>query len=652
MTDEVVNLIEDKIRYENLKAERDELLNKKAQLDKQRVQISEQSLSKFLPLRVLQIVLRPIKQLVMNLFGIKSNNPNELALSNLSEQANILDDRIKDASKEIKGIEKDKAKDFSLISKETLEEYRTFTQERKKEVEDITYEARNNPSMILKEFSEIKGFDEPINRHKILDYAMAKMQAVKERKIQRDLGQETSIAFKYDGKEFTSKCDGKRNVYSLDFDIKDIEMAISFAMNENVVFDFDKMSWKGETFTADIKGNINADFDPARKAIFAEYGERLGKMVREICKEKHPSLITGKGERFSNIKITNRQYRRKDEYKGTNTKFVENEYNQTRQKLSSMLANKQFVESKVVTEYNAVKEFQKKPDAYIVDYTIQKYLFVKNGDYRTVGVSFEVDKKGNMMFENNFNATHKCLSTKVGIKDIEAAVSTVTKFPVHFDTRTRTFKSVAFELDSKGIKSSDAMTTKEYKRLETFAKEYIPKLIPIVDVLAPKPVIVNDIRPTAREQLENEKTIVKEDNDVVYAGPVADGIIVDEPTPVEPKETSETKEETSKNSKEWEEFEKLDKKDKPAVSKEYKEFERLDNLDEFPDVDEPMGEHFPKDKITAQPKKQITKEEYDKMSVADQVLSTDGIDTEHFKEASDNKEKSVADKVLDDDFDR
>lgn len=474
MTQEKQDLIELKIHYDNLKKQQDALVKEREKLLKEQNQLLNRGLSRFFLFRFVQVITRPVFQFIKGVLGMPPND-REIQLDAIASKGDIISESLKNVESQIKAINKQQLKDrsFDTITDNDLTEYRNNVVLKETEINKIRVESQKNPSMILKEFSQIKGWDEPINKHKVLDFVLEKKDFIDKF---RDAYKKGDVAFEYDGKKYTSfQDDDFRTIYSDEVDIKDIEAALSYALGQDIVFDFNSMRYVGETFECRIDGTITSVSQngvlPEQTMVLKEYAERLSETIEKIAKEKHPNLLTGKTK--DAFIISKDKFDTK--HNVSNDKSDISYYQGHKDALSILVANKCFVESKIVTEFNSIKVNKKslQPEK-IMDYLFAKNNFLKEHPFiKDDGLSFNVTKDNSFAFANSIRGKYKSLDTYVGIKDIESALTYITQTPIHYDFQANTFKSSLFEVDADGnFLHSETMPSKEYKQLSKFFKEY------------------------------------------------------------------------------------------------------------------------------------------------------------------------------------
>lgn len=474
MTREKQNLVEEKLHYDKLRKEEQELSEKLKKNEQRQNELTNLGLSKFFLFRIMQIALiRPFTSLIKAVFNIPPNR-RELELQQLGQEYKALDERLKTVDNSIKQMNKEQSKhhSFDSISNDDLIEYRENKIAKETAINDIRIDNQNNPSLILKEFSQIKGWDEPIHKHKILDYVLEKKDFIDKFS---DAYRNGDIAFEYDGKKYTSfQDDDFRTIYSDEVDIKDIEAALSYALGQEIVFDFNSMRYIGETFECTLQGepccNKN-DITIQQQMIIKEYAEKLSKAIETIAKDKHPDLL--KHHTVEEFKKEQEKFNAK---KNISKDKIDNDYYQTRKEaLSVLVASKCFYNNKIVPEFTNIKGKNKPNNPY----KVMDYLFAKNNFINTYhptkssGISFKVEKDGTFSFENGSRAKNKVLDVYISLKDIESALTYALSVPVHYDFQSRTFKSALFEVDEKGnFLHSETIPAKEYKELLKFFKQY------------------------------------------------------------------------------------------------------------------------------------------------------------------------------------
>ena len=175
MTQEKQDLIELKIHYDNLKKQQDALVKEREKLLKEQNQLLNRGLSKFFLFRFVQVITRPVFQFIKGVLGMPPND-REIQLDAIASKGDIISESLKNVESQIKAINKQQLKDrsFDTITDNDLTEYRNNVVLKETEINKIRVESQKNPSMILKEFSQIKGWDEPINKHKVLDFVLEK----------------------------------------------------------------------------------------------------------------------------------------------------------------------------------------------------------------------------------------------------------------------------------------------------------------------------------------------------------------------------------------------------------------------------------------------------------------------------------------------
>lgn len=476
MTEQKQNIIETKMLYDSMQKEIEKLKQEQAELYKMRDRLYWEGYSNNFLFRMIQrLVIRPITFVVKNLLNLPPTE-RETQLNALDEKTTVLSKRMSSINKQVADISEAESvfNLFDTITKDDIEEYRENVIAREQEINSMRSDAAKHPSCIVQEFSQIKGWDDPINKHKILDFILEKNEFINKFLDEYDKG---NIAFEYDGKKYTStQNDDYRTLYSTEINIKDIEAALSFALGEDVSFDFKKMRYVTKEVEYDISGDcVSAEhvWSPNEKneMVMKEYGERLSKMIEAIAKEKHSDIFKYKdkdGFEFQKIKFDRKTHIAEDDV------FKDAYYNY-KDALSVMVAHRSYIESKIATEFNAIKGTKKqKQPKEIMDYVFAKANFIKqHNPIKDAGMSFSIEKDGSYNFKNGTKEKNKVLDINVGIKDIESALTYATQVPVHYDWETRTFKSALFEVDGYGqFIASELMPAREYKELHNFFKEY------------------------------------------------------------------------------------------------------------------------------------------------------------------------------------
>lgn len=458
------------------KKQYDDLIKKEYEIKQQKEEVerkikSLKEIDKHKPLLVR--LFKKIFERIAEMLNIPTRKSREM--ENLQRQITEAYDKLKDIRYKKCELDNGQTAFESLedLSQEQVNEYTKKVSNRANAISELKLDKKNNPSRIVDEFKTIIQDDNPINKYKILDYVFAKKDFIDdfhEKYINNALSQNEDL----ENEEMVMQ-----DIYSDEVDIKDIESALSFILNEDVSFDWYTAHFIGENFECTVGGELIGEYDTnspmLREAVMVmkEYGEVIAQTIREIAKEKHPDLLN-----FTESFDFKKSYKNNDKGKniGKGHSFKQ-DYKKQKEDLSKMSFCKSYFDSDICKEYyttlNGAKD--KHPEK------IMDYLFAKEAD--------------------------------ISVKDIEAVVSYSVQTPVHFDFSSKTFKSALWEIDAKGsFMHSEELPSKECRKLSRFFKQYGEKSVSLLFDIAKKqqPSLLTDNKTGIAVSKEFTKTTCSE----------------------------------------------------------------------------------------------------------------------------------------------